>query len=163
MKKQTFAFLLLAICVFTIFISLFLVNSYPHKASEKTRCIECRSNLEKIGIALKAYALDNDLFYPPYDNFNGLKLLTKYIAPHNLKCPLLNNKDSSKCDYYYRGGFKDNEPLKYICWDKTANHSKTSNKGVKNTVNVLFSNGYVGNYPEKSWEKMAEDYIASNK
>ena len=162
MKKSVYIFLNLAI-LFSAFFFLILIDFYPHKVSEKTLCIECRSNLEKIGIALKAYALDNDLFYPPYDDFNGLKLLAKYIPLYKLKCPLLkNNGNNIGCDYFYRGGYKDNEPLKYICWDRPINHSRASNKDVKITVNVLFTNGYVGTYPVQSWEKMAKDYIVSH-
>ena len=58
----------LTICIAIIAILAAVLFPVFARSREKARCASCMTNLVNIGLALRTYAADNDMLYPPRDN-----------------------------------------------------------------------------------------------
>jgi len=124
--------------------------------------ISCRSNLKRIGIALRMYASEYDGFFPPEDGVAGLnRLLNKgdcrsdsFICPTTVygkkrkEQKKITTLTDAECSYRYFGGHKESDPPgTIIVCDKPNNHDKFGN--------VLFLSGLTKGYVGENWLKKA--------
>jgi prepilin-type processing-associated H-X9-DG protein len=128
-----------------------------HKASSKAKIAACRSNLNKIGIALFAYSADYDDDYPPFNGDLGLTILLEkgYLSSKKtLECP--ESKNKTLISYHYKGGFNLHKNKRDIpvCWDKENNHI--------NHINVLFSDGSVKTFNKDKFQKQIKNYLKTS-
>ncbi len=119
---------------------------------EKSRRIECASNLKQIGLALKQYALDNKNNFPAGDNVAGLGELVKKGYLSDLKtftCPSDDNitpgnvLSDENCSYVYLGGFSESPDYADcpLAFDIPGSHD--------GTLNVLYADGHVSSIDGK--------------
>lgn len=126
-------------------------------AREKTRRVGCASNLNHIGLAVRAYADDFDEFYPDGDNALGLQKLVHQGSIKTLQvflCPSTKTKLSgdtalydSDLDYIYKAGFTEKS-----CNADTgfmADRITTGNH--RDFGNVLYGDGHVQGYKSTAW------------
>jgi prepilin-type processing-associated H-X9-DG protein len=66
--KRGFTLADLTICIAIIAILAAILFPVFARAHEKARAANCMTNLINIGLALRTYAADNDMLYPPRDN-----------------------------------------------------------------------------------------------
>ena len=99
--------LLVALAVIAILAALVL--SVFHSVREKSRQTACLSNLRQLGMAISAYAQENDRLLPPYNSV-GIELGTGQVIPEHgaqlVSClaPYTRNRDIWFCstDIYAR-------------------------------------------------------------
>ena len=119
--------LLIGVITFALFPFVKMVR----RAAQEIRCVR---NLQKISIALRVYALENEEAFPRDLSF----IFTKGYVEHEkvFNCPFSSRKGNAKePDYIYinKNEFKqsENTPLVY---DKKENHPN-------GRVNILYING----------------------
>ena len=106
----------LTICIALIAILASILFPVFARSREKARCATCMTNLVNIGLALRTYAADNDMLYPPRDN--DLRPLWpvywhSYLSGPVFSCPSMSHKgvkmgakpgDYAQAEEGHRGG-----------------------------------------------------------
>jgi predicted nucleic acid-binding Zn ribbon protein len=152
-KQSILRIIVISILTVIVFMIMFVVFFLPPggSAREPIRRISCRSNLKQIGLSLKEYADDYELFFPDKDGSAGLEQLRAddYLTDYGVyTCPstVTNSGEAGPltrdvCDYIYIGGFKKlvgtNGKQRDIplVFDSPGNH--------ENFINVFFLNGSI--------------------
>jgi len=135
-KKNGFTIIELGVVI--LFISLICIGLTPFVkwVREEAKDVKCVNNLQKISLALRAYALEHEE-KPPGD----LETLFKkgYIGDEKIfDCPFSSqNGDSSSSEYNYKPDFdftaSNDKPMVY---DKDPHHTD-------GLINVLYVNGEI--------------------
>jgi len=92
--KRGFTLADLIICIAIIAILAAILFPVFARAREKARCATCMTNLVNIGLALRTYAADNDMLYPPRDNDLRPLWPVYWLRPGGpiFNCPSMSNK-----------------------------------------------------------------------
>ena len=124
MKKKT-GFTLTELVLVAVIIIIFIALSTPviGNIREKADIIGCEENLQKIGLALRLYANENQGKFPP-----NMEKLVKggYLADEKVfDCPGSPGTGNAKeSDYHYVTGYSILSPSdSAVVFDKDANHN----------------------------------------
>lgn len=136
MNKKAFTIIEVCVVFFLIWLMITGLKPYVKIVRMKARQVACERNLQKISLALRVYAYENDGKVPEDISF----LITKgYINSERVfDCPYSPHKGTAKDpDYIYNPKFNfgdaDNIP---IVRDKDGNHPEGG-------ANVLYLNGEI--------------------
>jgi len=137
----------------TVIIVIFMMIPELQKSHSAAEKVKCKNNLRQIGMAIFAYASDNNDVFPPFDGVKGFNILIEqnYIEdPKIFICPECDTKPAESgqpltektCDYRYFSGKTFDSPIDTIlASDKDNNHSD-------GTKNFFYIDGHVDSEDE---------------
>ncbi len=155
--REKFTLIELLVIVGIIFVLIAMLLPALAKSKEKTRRVNCMSNLKKLGLSIQTYASDFEDMFPSGDNALGLnKLLVEGYEKdlYGFVCPTTKAVPGSgstlldaNLDYVYKGSFSEKDcgmETGMMC-DRiqTPNHTKYGN--------VLFGDGHVTGFIGPDW------------
>jgi prepilin-type N-terminal cleavage/methylation domain-containing protein/prepilin-type processing-associated H-X9-DG protein len=158
------SFTLIELLVVVAIIALLAGMLLPalNAAREKTRRVSCASNLNHIGLALRAYADDFEEHFPDGNNALGLNKLVvqgtarsmqSFVCPSTKTLPAPNGVlIDAHLDYIYKSGFTE----KNCSADTGFAADRIATPNHAGYGNVLYGDGHVQGYKWVDW------YIMNN-
>ena len=146
-SRNSFTLIELLVCIAIIGVLAAMLVPILSHAREKSRRINCASNLRQLGIALQLYAEDHDGSFP--DEISGL-IVENYISeskifscPSDGPPPVDGSKDN---DYAYLGSGNDNRMSGLEGFMLAADKDFGTNENrfhTGNFYNILYMDGHV--------------------
>lgn len=137
-RNKGFTLMELMVVIAIIVILAGFLTPALNRARRQAKKVECMNNLKQVSIALHAYALDNNEYFPAGEDTAGLAVLVTqgYITISQVcQC----TEAAVPATYVYDGGLREStaSATKSIAWCPSAAHSSPT------AYNILYGDGHV--------------------
>lgn len=132
-KAVTLIELLVVVCIF--FVMIAVLTPFMQMTKERAYRIKCVENLQRISLALHAYASDHNDAFPP----DLAALYPNYIADETIfSCPTRKARGmEGLADYQYTAGLTEASPAQTILVQDAAKNHKKPGKHIVRVNGVI--------------------------